>query len=208
MRLYLVDLPGFGSARGRPFDLGEAPAYIRELLGELGLERVTLIGHSLGGAVCLRVAASSPSLVKNLVLVAPAGVLDRERPSQYAVPLAAALRHTRPRFLRMAASDSLRAGPLTVFRAGKQLLGDPVSQDELSSIRASTLLLWGERDPLVRPGLAESYERAIPTVELVLLPGSSHVPMCEQPDAFATAVIDFVARAPGDATFRRTGWRE
>src|SRR4029453_7888721 len=97
MRIYLVDLPGFGSARGRPFVLGDAHAYMRALLEEVGLERVSLIGHSLGGVVCARLAALWPDLVESLVLVAPAGLLDRQRPSQYALPIAAALRHARPR---------------------------------------------------------------------------------------------------------------
>src|SRR4029079_14074591 len=89
-----------------------------------GLERVYLMGHSLGGVVCARVAASSPDLVERLVLVAPAGMLDRQRASQYALAIATALRHAGPRFLRMAAGDTLRAGPLMVYRVGRQLPPD------------------------------------------------------------------------------------
>jgi pimeloyl-ACP methyl ester carboxylesterase len=45
LRIHLVDLPGFGCARGRPFVLGEMHAFIRALLEGAGLERVNLIGH-------------------------------------------------------------------------------------------------------------------------------------------------------------------
>jgi pimeloyl-ACP methyl ester carboxylesterase len=195
MRIYLVDLPGFGSARGRPFVLGDAHAHIRALVEQIGLERVNLIGHSLGGVVCARVAASWPDLVESLVLVAPAGLLDRQRPSQYALPMAAALRHARPRFLRVAAGDSLRAGPLKVYRAGRQLLCDDTLGGELTSIRAPTLLLWGERDPIVLPRLAAEYQRAITSAELVILAAAGHVPMSDQPDDFAAAVLDFLPRS-------------
>ena len=195
MRIYLVDLPGFGSARGRPFVLGDAHAYIRAFLEEVGLERVGLIGHSLGGVVCARVTALWPDLVESLVLVAPAGLLDRRRPSQYAVPLAAALRQARPRFLRVAAGDSLRAGPLMVYRAGRQLLGDDALHDQLSSIRIPTLLVWGERDPIVQPRLAAVYQRAISGAELVILDGAGHVPMSDKPDDFTAAVLDFLPRS-------------
>ena len=195
MQVYLVDLPGFGSARGRPFVLGDAPSYVRALLSEVGLERVTLVGHSLGGAVCARVAALWPDAVDRLVLVAPAGLLECRRPIQYAVPIAAALRHARPRFLRVAASDSLRAGLVTVYRAGTQLLDDDALRRELSSIQAPTLLLWGERDPIVRPRLAREYEGAITGAKLVVLAGAGHVPMSDQPDAFAAALLEFLARS-------------
>jgi pimeloyl-ACP methyl ester carboxylesterase len=192
MRIHLVDLPGFGSARGRPFVLGDAHAYVRAVLEGIGLERVNLIGHSLGGLVCARVAASWPDLVDSLVLVAPAGLRDRQRPRQYALPIAAALRQARPRFLKMAAADSLRAGPLLVYRAGRQLLDDDTLRGELFSIQAPTLLIWGERDPIVLPQLAAEYQRAIAGAELIVLARSGHVPMSDQPDAFAAAVLDFL----------------
>ena len=195
MRIYLLDLPGFGSARGRPFVLGDAHAYIRAFLEAVGLERVNLIGHSLGGLVCARVAALCPDLVESLVLVAPAGLRDRQRPSQYALPIAAALRHARPRFLRMAAGDALRAGPLLVYRAGRQLLGDDALRGQLSSIRVPTLLVWGERDPIVLPRVAAEYQRAIRGAELVVLAGAGHVPMSDQPDDFAAAVVEFLPRS-------------
>src|SRR5918911_1871918 len=109
LRIYLVDLPGFGSARGQAFVLGDAPSYLRALIGEIGLERPHLVGHSLGGAVCARVAALWPQSVDRLVLAAPAGLLERRRVQQFAFPLTAAARQMRPALLRVLLTDSLRA---------------------------------------------------------------------------------------------------
>lgn len=89
----------------------------------------------------------------------------------------------------------LRAGPLTVYRAGRQLLGDDTLHGQLSSIRVPTLLVWGERDPIVQPRLAAEYQRAITGAELVILVGAGHVPMSDQPDDFAAAVVDFLPRS-------------
>jgi pimeloyl-ACP methyl ester carboxylesterase len=192
LSVHLVDLPGFGSARRRSFVLADAPSYVRALIEEIGLERPHLVGHSLGGAVCARAAALWPHVVGRLVLAAPAGLLDRRHPVQYALPLAAALRHARPRFLRVAAADSLRAGVRTLYRAGTQLLGDDALRDELGSIAAPTLLVWGERDPLVPLHLAAEYEWAIQHTRLVVLSGAGHVAMADRPEEFARALLDFL----------------
>ena len=180
LRIFLVDLPGFGSARAGTFALAQAPSYIRALIAELGLERPHLVGHSLGGAVCARVAALWPDAVDRLVLVAPAGLLERRHPSQYALPIAMALRHAQPRFLRILIVDSLRAGLLSVYRAGKELLGDDALVAALASITAPTLLVWGERDSLVPLRLARAYQRALPKARLVVFQDVGHIPMVER----------------------------
>jgi pimeloyl-ACP methyl ester carboxylesterase len=92
--------------------------------------------------------------------------------------------------------DSLRAGAFTRYRAGRQLLGDDALHGELSSIRAPTLLVWGGRDPLVPPRLAEEYARAIPDARLVVVDGAGHVPMADRPDEFARALLEFVSATP------------
>jgi pimeloyl-ACP methyl ester carboxylesterase len=192
LRVYLVDLPGFGSARGQTFVLGDAPSYVRSFIAEIGLERANLVGYSLGGAVCARVAALWPQTVDRLVLAAPAGLLDRRHPAQYALPLAAALRHARPAFLRVVLADSLRAGVLTLYHAVTQLLGEDALRDELNSINAPTLLIWGDKDPLVPLRVAREYERAIPHARLVVFDGVGHIAMAERPKEFAHAILDFL----------------
>jgi len=192
LRLHLVDLPGFGSARGRPFVLGDAPSFLRTLGEQLGLERPHLVGHSLGGAVCARYAALWPEALGRLVLVAPAGLLERRHAAQYVLPLGAAVRHMRRAFLSVLVRDSLQAGALTLYRATRQLLADESMEDELSSIRASTLLLWGDRDPLVPSRLSERYLAVLPEARLRLVAGAGHVPMSDDPEAFTRAVLDFL----------------
>jgi pimeloyl-ACP methyl ester carboxylesterase len=75
-RVVALDLPGFGHSPGHA---GEAsmPGYARileALLAQLGLDRVVLVGNSMGGLITAELAASSPALVERLVLVSPAGI--------------------------------------------------------------------------------------------------------------------------------------
>src|SRR3954451_4275305 len=75
-RVYLVDLPGFGRMRRFPggFVLKQASAWLVTWMRALGLEQVHLVGHSMGGYICLKVAAQHPESTGCLVLVDPAGV--------------------------------------------------------------------------------------------------------------------------------------
>jgi pimeloyl-ACP methyl ester carboxylesterase len=70
-----VDLPGFGNSLPRPDRASSIAALARTvttLIGRLGHGPVHLIGNSLGGAVCVKVAAHRPDLVRTLTLVSPA----------------------------------------------------------------------------------------------------------------------------------------
>jgi pimeloyl-ACP methyl ester carboxylesterase len=70
-----VDLPGFGDSPPRPdgrYSIAAHAQTVATLIGALGRGPVHLIGNSLGGAVCMQVAARHPELVRTLTLVSPA----------------------------------------------------------------------------------------------------------------------------------------
>lgn len=198
-RVLLPDLPGHGARpQWRAPPLAGAPEWLRAWLAAVGVERASLAGHSLGGFVCARLASRHPELVERLVLVAPAGVPERSLLGS-ALPLAAGLRHVSPTFLRLLVADATRAGPLTLLRAARDLLDDDL-RDELGSVRAPTLLVWGGRDPIVPVRHARTFRSLLPDARLVVLRDAWHVPMVEQPEAFSAAVAAFLAgREPGGA---------
>lgn len=70
------DLPGHGESANPPgdFSLGAYAASIRDLLALLDIERVTLLGHSLGGGIALQTTYLFPELVERLVLVSSGGL--------------------------------------------------------------------------------------------------------------------------------------
>ena len=70
-----VDLPGFGNSPPRPdgrYSIAALAQTVTALIGKLGRGPVHLIGNSLGGAVCVQIAARRPELVRTLTLVSPA----------------------------------------------------------------------------------------------------------------------------------------
>jgi len=186
--VHVVELPGFGAARRSRFTLEDATALVSDRVAGVG--RVHLVGHSLGGLVCARVAAGRPELVERLVLVAPAGSLPRRTLAGHALPLAATLRSLRPSFLRLLVTDVVRAGPRTLVGAARELLREDVVAD-LRSVAAPTLLVWGERDMLVPASVSQLFAAEIPHARLELLEGVGHVPMIERPELFAQLVLAF-----------------
>ena len=71
-----VDVPGFGesAAAGAGFELD---AVADRIVAALGLDAFDLVGHSLGGAIAVAIAARHPEAVRRLVLVSPAGLAPR-----------------------------------------------------------------------------------------------------------------------------------
>lgn len=156
--------------------------------GEAG--RAALVGHSRGGLLAARVAAVRPDLVEKLVLVSPAGGDVPSTRRAHVLPLVRAVVRTRPGVLGHLARDAVRAGPLTLWRAS----GDAVRAtfEELGPIETPTLVVWGQRDPLLPAERAELFRAAIGGAEVVVLPRAAHVPQLEAPDELAEALLRFL----------------
>lgn len=72
----ILELPGHGQSVKSVGDgsLGYLVAIVRALLQAAGVERADFVGHSLGGAVAMRLAFDIPELVRSLALLAPVGL--------------------------------------------------------------------------------------------------------------------------------------
>ncbi len=169
-----------------------APEWLVGWLDGAGIDRAVLVGHSLGGSLCARVAAWAPRRVAKLVLIAPAGVPSGRSLGGHVAPLAATLAEFPTRAPRVAL-DALRTGPgllrATLYATTHDL------RAELGRIEAPTLLVWGERDHLVPRQLAGEWLGALRDARLVQVPGG-HVPMWDAPDELVTAVLGFLEEEP------------
>jgi len=85
-----LDLPGFGDSPPRPdgrYTIAALAQTVIALIEERGRGPVHLIGNSLGGAVCVKVAATRPDLIRTLTLISPALPDFRPRPDLLRFPL-------------------------------------------------------------------------------------------------------------------------
>jgi pimeloyl-ACP methyl ester carboxylesterase len=124
------DLFGHGASDKPPGDysIGAYAGVIRDLILALGLGRVTVVGHSLGGGIAMQLAYQAPDLLARLVLL-DAGGLGRE----VSVLLRAASLPAAPLFIRLATAAPLRlAGRAS--RAVIALPGWTLSHDVVASL--------------------------------------------------------------------------
>jgi pimeloyl-ACP methyl ester carboxylesterase len=196
----IPDLIGFGRSprAGRLPDISRVAAVMHSWLHTLGLGRVHVVGHSMGGQISVHLAAAFPEVVDRLVLVDSAGIPHPMTPREFAracASLAPPRAWGDPRFLRTIAGDAWVAGPVTMAQAVGHIVRDDV-RPLLPGVMAPTLVIWGERDRLVPPDDADVFRRLIPDASLVRISGAAHNPMVDRPGAFNRLVLRFLRGEP------------
>ncbi len=199
--------PGFGQSQGLEHveDIWDLVLFYNELLDELGLDRVDVVGHSFGGMVAAELAANNPERVGRLVLVAPIGLWLDEHPvpdisgippstlpglvlADPTGPLAAMLPQPDP-----TDPDSLLAAVTNITSILQFIwpLPDKGLYKRLYRVKAPTLLVWGAQDKLVHPAYGQAFLDKIRGARLEIVEGAGHLPQLEQPDAVNATVGRF-----------------
>ena len=202
-----VDLPGFGESPEPPA-AWDVAAYVRFVLGvcdELGLERFSLVGHSFGARIGIVLAATHPDRIARMVLTGAAGIRPRRKPSYYvkvgvakagrvvgAVGGAPGRRLQDRMRRRVASSDWLDASE-QMRGTFRRVIAEDLSP-HLPHIRASTLLVWGERDEDTPLWMGRQMEQAIPDAGLVVLDGG-HYAYAERAADFNRIAAHFLTEA-------------
>ncbi len=192
-RVYLVDLPGFGAMRKfrRLFDLKQSGAWLARWMQAVGLEEASLVGHSMGGYVCMATAAMYPERVRRLVLVDSIGIPFNLPVRRLVYPALKSIARTKPSFWPCIGYDYLRAGPVMVLNASLQIVKLDTA-DVLAAVRAPTLVVWGENDDLVPLTLGRQLHERLPGARIVVIPGTNHFCMFERPHEFNQVLFAFL----------------
>ncbi len=222
-RVIAVDLPGFGDSDkpiGAAYDARFFAGAMVDLLDALELDRVDLIGNSLGGRVALELALRAPERVGRMALLAPS--LAWRRPRRWAP----ALRLVRPElglvqlapravvqtvvrrlipgadegWTAAGVDEFLRAyltpaGRAAFYAAARQIyLEAPHGTDgfwtRLRELDADALFVWGRRDTLVPIAFARHIAEALPHARHLEL-DCGHVPQVELPKPTHHAIAAF-----------------
>lgn len=223
MHCVAPDLPGFGESEKPPpsrfdYDVDAFTEVIVDLYAGLGLGRAALVGHGLGGAIALNVAARHPELVSRLVLIdaqyhVATPTWDR-RLAQ--LPFVGGLLfkqlYTRITFRAFFRERVLsgRSANVTTERVDRyyDLFSSPAARGSaLAALRASsdtrkvaaqtsrvqppTLVVWGRHDKALPAAFGQRLAREIRGAGFVLL-DAGHAPQEECPVELTRAIVEFL----------------
>ena len=170
--------PGFGDVPANP-DIRSVSDLYFALIDVLP-EKFRLVAQSMGNVLALRMAIENPERVASLVLCAVTGGIDVRRlgGAEWRAALAAD-QPSAPTWFIDDESDFT---------------------NELAAVRAPTLLLFGDSDPLSPPSVGEFLQRHIPGAELHILVGGTHTMAQDQPDRIASLIDPFFRRRSSHAS--------
>ena len=187
---------------------------VANLLNALGIPRAHILGMSMGGAIAQQMALRHPWTVDRLILActfsetSPYGEeimavwrLLAERAGMEALARLLLAQSVTPRFYsehpdRLARLREIFAAwpqPVDAYLRQHGACARHRTTDQLSRIRAPTLVLAPERDVLTPPGAMNLIHQHIPDATLVVIPRSGHGFMWEVPEQFNAAVVEFLA---------------
>jgi pyruvate dehydrogenase E2 component (dihydrolipoamide acetyltransferase) len=229
-QVYALDLPGHGTSAK---DVGAGPAgpaapegqagpegplgvladAVTGVLDALGAERAHLVGHSMGGAVALAVAARDPARIASLTLIAPSG-FGLEINAGYLRSFADAQtrRELKPVVGQLFADEQLVTRQLVedllaykrldgvdeaLHALADTLLDGDVQRADSAALVAAiggavpVAVVWGRADRIIPAAQAESVAGAARH----LIDGAGHMPHMERPAEVQTAIEETIARS-------------
>jgi pimeloyl-ACP methyl ester carboxylesterase len=213
------DLRGHGRSMRPPgpYELADFVSDHVRLMEELGIERANVVGFSLGGLIAQAIALAHPQMVEKLVIIsAIAGrtaeqkkaVLERLKtvevkgPKEIAVDGASRwyteeFRKKNPDVVKQHVERFASNDP-AAYAAAFRVLATNDLVDQLSAIKASTLIITGSEDVGSPPEMAAAMHERIASSRLVVIDGVKHALLEEVPEKLTTEIKRFLSTWPED----------
>jgi pimeloyl-ACP methyl ester carboxylesterase len=223
-RVVVPDQIGFGRSSKAiiPYNFHDMALNSRQLITSLGITRISIVGHSMGGMLAARFAASFPDITDRAVIYNPIGLQD----PRYVHPWTSAedaykaavaetndqrwqgfysnIRRYFPpgawkpeylKYVRILYAPTLSADwprLAMVHAIYRQITSLDPVDYDWPKIKVKTLVIGGALDTPDFPERARHIAETIPGAELVLLPGLGHVPHLQAPEMFYPPLLKFL----------------
>ncbi len=219
-QVIIPDMAGHGETAyqaGGDYSISAQSQRLKALLDTLQIDRVHIIGNSMGGFISADFSLRYPERVLSTALVDPAGVRSPQ-PSAMEQLLASgrnpflldsaeqfrefyAMTMARPPWMPAAVLDAMAAD----YRARRDALAEifndfhrtPALDARLGELQTPTLLLWGSEDQLIHVSSVETWQQLVPDIEVTVWEGIGHMPMLEIPAESAARYQRFLQTTEG-----------
>ena len=218
VRVITLDLPGHGISQvlGECHSMEFLADTVKAMLDTLGVERCTLVGHSMGGYVALAFCEKYPERLDGVVLLSSTPNADSEekklnREREIALVKSGKkelLTHTAPqagfaadnrRAMKDYIDDLVEIIHLTedsgIVALLNGMIGRKDQNDMLRQSAVRQLFILGRKDEYITPAIAEVMVEAHPQAKVAWLEKSGHMGFIEEPTLCAEAILEFVGKA-------------
>jgi len=209
--VYLPAHPGFAESEGlkQIDDIHDLAWHYVDLLDTLELQKVPIVGFSLGGWLAVELAILRPDRVEKLFIVNAAGLhvdgapmgelfvndLDQLRELVFYDPQSPAVQLAMP----ISLDDDRIPHWIRARKATERICKDPYLHNprlpaQLRRVECPTMVLWGREDRLIPLAHGEFFAQHIPGAAIKVFDECGHMLPFEKPDEFAAEVGDFLER--------------
>jgi len=216
-----LDLKGFGlteKPKGK-YDLNEFTEHVKTFIDELGLEKICLVGNSMGGGIAINLTYNFEELIDRIILIDATAIRDENslpllfrivgiKPIGELLSLFMINRKTVINALNQVYYDKSKINnaviegyyrPLKLQGSRRVLLSSSrnlskfkVLENYLEKINKKCLIIWGEKDPWLPVKYAYEINKKIRDSKLIIIPEAGHVPHEEKPEIVNEAIVNFM----------------
>ena len=199
--IYTIDLPGFGASQipKGVWGVGDYAEAVKEFIEKLELKNITIIGHSFGGRVGIKLAAKFPSLVSKLVLADSAGfAMDSSRKNLMGTVAKIAKPFFKPKFmqgLRKQIYKTIGAEDYLATPELQQTFVKVTTEDlsaDMKNIVCPTLIITGENDLDTPVEFGQRMNGLIKDSKFSVIKNAGHFSFMDKPQEFVNLLLDFI----------------
>jgi pimeloyl-ACP methyl ester carboxylesterase len=215
-RVISLDMPGFGDSTKNSsdsYDLASQIVRLNRFLELLNLEKVHLVGNSMGGATVAKFTKNYPDKVLSLALFAPGRVTTSKKSEHQML-----LEKGENRLLVNSPQDFQKMIEFIFYKVPvipgsilKYLSDNSIEsrnfnekiyndnrkeayslETDMQKIKSKTLILWGDKDRVLNVSGADILEKGIKDSKKIIMKDCGHMPMVERPEETAGYYIEFL----------------